>query len=118
MNNNIKIKEIDYGIACRIGNIIYVNKNLKENKELYESIIKHERSHSNSFNMTDITLDLVNSHLHGLKWQYYMFLLTHPSTWSEFLPIGYYDKKFVFNPIITGFYLIIGGLFGIIWTLS
>jgi len=29
MNQKIQIKEINHGIACRIGDFIYLNKNLK-----------------------------------------------------------------------------------------
>ena len=114
----VLVKEIDYGIACRIGDIVYINKELNKFPKLYESILIHELSHSNSFKMSDISLDLINSHLHGLKLQYYAFILTHPSSWTEFFPFGYYDNKLIFNPIITGFYLVIGGILGTIWALS
>lgn len=97
---NLRVKFIDWGIACRIGDNIYVNKKLQENMLLCKRIIQHELEHSSGFTMKDITMDLKNSHLKGLKKEYYSFILSNPKSWIEFLPMWKYDGRFVFNPLI------------------
>jgi hypothetical protein len=112
---NIKIIEINYGIACRISNRIYINKKLKEYPNLYYSILTHEYEHSSSFTKKDFLMDLINVNLKGLKIQYYKFIIKHPSSWLEFLPACLYEGKLIFAPMTTLFWgigLIIFGLIG------
>ena len=107
----IHVKEIDYGIACRIGNNIYINKDLKIfDIYLYSTILHHEFCHSDSLTWKDIKMDLTNSHLKKFKKQYYKFILTHPKSWTEFLPFGIYDKKIIIKTLLSLFYLILGGV--------
>ena len=108
----IKIKEIDYGIACRIGNDIYMNKNLMEYPRLYCAILNHELLHSPGFTLNDIFMDLHNNHLKGLKREYYSFILRNPRALVEFLPGWWYDKSFIINPSILLVYGAILALFG------
>ena len=100
-----KITEVNHGIACRIGDKIYVNNKLKKyNPYLYSSIILHEISHTSGFSLNDIAIDLNNKHLKGMKKEYWKFVLTHPSSWTEFFPFWFYGGKFVLNPLLTFFY--------------
>lgn len=101
-----EIKLINYGIACRIGNKIYINENLKQNPLLFTTILSHELEHSNSIKLKDVLMDLNNTHLKSVKSQYYNFIIRNPKTWVEFLPGWFYEGKFVWNPLITYFYLI------------
>ena len=114
INNKVIIKEIDYGIACRINDVIYINKNLHKYIPLYCEIINHELAHSPGFTFNDFLMDLHNKHLKGLKFQYYAFILTHPKALVEFLPCFWYNSKLVFNPTILVLYgitlVLIGGI--------
>ena len=116
MQKQIKIIQTNNGIACRIGDTIYVNKNIKEyNENLYNAILEHELSHSSSYNLKDIKIDLINPHIKNMKFQYYKFILTHPSSWTEFIPFSINEGSFVLNPTMLGLWVfalvIIGGLF-------
>ena len=78
-NNNIKT--VDFGIAFKINDQIYVHKNLKKYPKLYKALIKHEKEHSDNFNLRDIWLDLKGKHLGKVKKQYYKFLLREKKAW-------------------------------------
>ena len=111
----ITIKEIDYGIACRIGNTIYLNKDLKEDPLLYIKIIEHEFCHSPGFNKQDILLDVQNPQLKGLKFRYYKWILKHPKALAELLPISKYDGQIVWNPLLTVMWAICLAIGGLLW---
>lgn len=113
----MQIKEIDYGIACRIKDTIYINESLKENPKLYEAILKHEKSHSSGFEKKDIYFDIHNEEIQPYKKEYYLFVLKHPKSWVEFLPVWIYESNFVWNPMVTIVYFMtsIGGF--ILWKL-
>jgi len=108
----IEINEIDYGIACRIGNDIYINKNLLKYPELYSKIIEHEYSHSSGFTFNDLKMDLSNNHLKGLRKQYFSFIFAHPKAFIEFLPGWWYNNLFIINPSVLLVYGAILTLFG------
>jgi len=112
------VNEISKGIACRIGNQIYINKGLKKYPKLQKAIIKHEINHTSGFTMHDVKMDLVNNELKGHKVDYYKFVLTHPSSWTEFFPFDCYEGRFVYsiaNTFIWFLAFITAG--GILWTL-
>lgn len=114
----MEIKEINYGIACRIKDTIYINSSLKNTPKLYEAILKHEKSHSSGFEKKDIYFDIHNEEIQPFKKEYYLFVLTHPLSWIEYLPFGIYDKKFVWNPMMTMVWVltILGGF--VLWKLT
>lgn len=113
--NNVEVKNINHGIACRIGNKIYVNSNLQAFPELYRAILSHEKKHSSGFVWNDMVIDVVNNELRNLKKEYYRFIITHPSSWTEFLPFWFYERRFVFNPLITFIYFFALVLGRFIW---
>lgn len=100
-----KIKWIDYGVACRIDDTIYINKELKKRKQLCRKIIEHEKDHTSGLSGHDIRIDLFNKHLNGNRAEYYSFIMTTPSSWVEFLPFGFYEGRFAFNPFMAAFWL-------------
>jgi hypothetical protein len=118
--NEIIVRCINYGIACRIGNRIYINSKMKDYPELYEKVLQHELEHSSGYNKKDIYMDLDNKHLNGLKKQYYSFILKNPSSWVEFFPGWFYEGRFVLAPLtalLWGFTFIMIGLIGrLIWS--
>lgn len=110
---NIRIIDVPFGIGCRVNDKIYLNRNLmKKDVVLYLEILDHEMKHSSGFLWKDIILDLKNENLRGLKWRYYKFILTNPSSWTEFLPFFVYEGRIAINPLISmlyGIFLIIIG---------
>lgn len=111
MIQSLKIREVPFGIACRIGGVIYIHKDLKSfSKRLYEAILQHEIEHSDGFTMKDVSMDIENKQLKGLKKLYYKFILTHPSSLVELLPCWKYDGKLIWNPVLIFFYIIMGGI--------
>jgi len=99
-HSNIKIIKIDYALAFRIGNKIYLNKNLDKYKLLKEAIIKHELSHTSGFGLSDILTDLTGKHLKKVKRDYYKFLFTEKKAWYQFIPIMKIDGKWSIDLIM------------------
>jgi hypothetical protein len=114
-----QVKFVPFGIASRVGNTIYINKELPKFKyALYESILAHECKHGEGYSFSDIKLDIVNKELEGMKGDYYKFILSHPSTLTELLPIWRYEGFWQINPTLCGFYMAVFILGGAIWLLT
>lgn len=112
----LKIKHIFYGIACRIGDTIYIHKDLqKHSQKLYNAILGHEKKHSRNLSRKDVSMDIINEDIKNLKREYYSFVLTHPSSWTEFSPVWIYEDKLAWNVLILALYIITGGL---IWLIA
>jgi len=102
------IQEVNYGIASRVGDTIYINKRIKGyDMGLYMSLIEHEEKHSNTFTIEDIKSDFINNELRNSKAQYYKFVLTHPSSWTEFLPLQILNKEVILSPTLLLFWFIV-----------
>ena len=108
----MEIEIINYGIACRVGNKILVNKHLFKNRPLANAIIKHEMGHSKFFSIKDIFHDLRIKNIDGLRNDYYRFIITHPSSWTEFLPFWRHKGKLFVNVTLLGFYGIVLAIMG------
>ena len=104
------IKEIDFGIAFRIKNTIYLNKSLNNHPRLRDALIRHELSHTSGFTMKDIMADIHGIHLQDIKKDYYKFWFLHPKAWYQFFPLIKIDKKYVFDPMVTILWLIASGV--------
>ncbi len=121
--SEIPIYYVKKGIANNFGDRIEIHEKLKrpEWEGLYESILKHELSHTNTtFSMRDLMLDTKPTKPRKM-WK---FILTTPSSWWQFLP-------FYKSPISKGWaldinlFIIYGGfllaflgikwLFGVLW---
>ena len=96
----MKIIQTNFGLACRIGNKIYINRKIKKYPRLYQAFIKHEKAHSSSFTVKDIILDWRGGYIKKLKKDYYKFMITHPSSWTMFIPVWYYDDGLVVDPLM------------------
>lgn len=103
--DDISVEYIKYGIACRIGNKIYLNERLKSIPELHRAILSHEIRHTSGFTLTDLMMDINNKYLKRVKREYYKFILRNPSSWIEFLPICRYNKRWTINPLILFVYI-------------
>lgn len=114
-----KIKEIDYAIAFRIRDTIYLNKNLKKYPKLKKAILQHEKNHeSNSYCCKDLKLDLTGKYLFPVKKDYYKFLFTERKAWMQMMPIIKINKCWVFDPILIGLWVFAFALIGMIIILS
>jgi len=113
----MKIQQINWGIASRVGDTIYLNKRLDKYPKLKSALITHENAHtSGPMTMRDFALDLDIKELEGLKGQYYKFLFSTPTAWAEFFPIKKYEDEWLFNfPVFLAWVLFI---VGIIWLIS
>jgi hypothetical protein len=69
--------------------------------KLLRAILSHEKKHSDGFTLADVTMDIQNKEIQSVKGQYYKFLLSTPSAWTELLPCWKYEGRLVWNPLIT-----------------
>lgn len=83
----MEIKHIDYGTGNRVGDMIYINKNLKKYPNLYKAVLEHEKKHSGSFGLSDAHLDFRNEDLREHRREWFKFLIKHPRAWVNFLPV-------------------------------
>jgi len=93
----MKVIEIDYGTGNRVGDIIYINKDLKKYTGLYEAVLAHELKHTGGFKWNDLTLDLVNEDIRGVKGDWIRFLTKHPRAWINFFPVMKLGGEWTFD---------------------
>jgi len=108
----LQIKYINFGIACRFGNKIYMNKRLLDKKynKLHDAILKHEKKHSSGFKKKDLINDFNNYELEPVKKEYTMLIAKNPSTWVEYLPFWIYDGKIAFSLVMTSLWVFTIGI--------
>jgi len=101
----MKIIYTKYGIANFYEDHIELNHHLKENPKLEELVLKHELSHKKEF-------DLKHEFDFKLGLKLIFFIVKHPSTWVDFLPLQVKKEKIVFNLNLFLLYLMmISGIF-------
>ena len=100
ITKTIQINKIDFGIAFRINNKIYLNKNLDKYPKLKKAIIKHELEHTSGFGIKDIITDLNGMHLSKVKRQYYKFLFKEKKAWYQFLPLFKVENRWSLDIIM------------------
>ena len=54
----MNVKEINYGTGNRVGDTIYINKDLKKYPGLYEAVLAHEMKHTGGFKLKDIKKEI------------------------------------------------------------
>jgi len=98
----LKVKYVNKGIANFFGNYVEINIALKGNKKLRDYIIKHELGHSEKFDLLhEFKIDW--KIIPSLIW----FILKHPSTWRDFSPIQFRDKKIIYDLNLSILYAIL-----------
>lgn len=109
-----KINYVGTGIASRFPNnkIELHRKLLREDyRPLKEEIIEHEKKHTTKgYHWRDFCLD-VRGFKH--KWLYLKFILTTPSSWTQFLPISKRENTIYVDPSASILWLLVIGV--IIW---
>jgi hypothetical protein len=101
----VKVIETEYGIASRSDNEIFINRRLNKYPELKDAIIDHEMHHSFGYSFDDLTMEFGIPQLDGFKLQYYKFILTNPSTWTEYSPIWIQNKEIKLSPTMLFFWI-------------
>lgn len=110
MKQETEVRYINWGIASRVGGIVFINKRLKDYPKLENALLSHERAHTSDFTMKDILLDINLKDLKGLKWEYYKFIISNPSSWVEYSPVKKYGDFVLFNLPLLLIWLFAGGL--------
>jgi len=114
----LEIKNTKWGVASRVGNAIYMNRDLYDYPLLCKTVLKHEKEHSNTFTFLDLMRDIDNKELKQVKKQYYSFLVRHPRALTQFVPIWRYEGTWAVDVgmiFIWLFALMIGGL---VWLIA
>ena len=93
----MKLKYINKGTGNRVGDTIYLNKKLRQFPNLHKAILLHETKHTGRFTISDLSLDIRNKELNGLKGEYYYFILTTPNSWLNFLPFMKINKQWTYD---------------------
>ena len=91
----IKIRYTTSGLANYFGDYIEVNVKLKQRKykKLREYIIRHERGHSQSFDLSHEFEDID----YKLTLSLILFIIKNPETWIDFLPIQLRDDRIIMD---------------------
>lgn len=89
----LKIIEVDNGIANNFGTYIEINKNLKKYPELYKAILDHEVEHTDKiFSAKDFKLDLLSaSNINNIDLLW--FIKNHPKALTQFMPLWYSKRN-------------------------
>lgn len=103
----LKIKYINYGTGNRVGDTIYLNKDLKKYPKLHDAVLKHEKKHSGKFKWRDFWLDFENEDIAKVKNEWLNFLFKHPKAWANFLPVLKLGKYWCYDISLIAIYLLI-----------
>lgn len=112
----MKLIYINKGIGNRVGDTIYLNSKLKQFPKLHNAILLHEKKHTGRFTLQDLSLDINNKELIGLKGEYYQFIINNPNTWLNFLPIMKIKNIWTYDLNLICIWLFII-LLGVLWFL-
>ncbi len=110
----MKIRYINYGTGNRVGDTIYLNKDLKKYPILHDAILDHEKKHTGGFKLKDFLLDFKNRELEKVKGQWFKFLFKYPRAWANFLPVLKLGNKWCIDIAITLVWSLITAMFVII----
>ena len=87
----MRISYVNHGIGNNFGEEIEINENLKKYPSLHDKVLQHELGHTDKlFTKKDFTMDLLESNVNSF--QMLKFMLRHPRSFSQLLPI-YWTKK-------------------------
>jgi len=111
----MNVKEINYGTGNRVGDTIYINKDLKKYPGLYEAVLAHEMKHTGGFKLKDIKLDLINEDIKDTGDSWSRFIWSHPRAWVNFLPVMKLGNDWAFDLSISLIWIFMILLFGFVW---
>jgi hypothetical protein len=90
MPENPRIEYVNYGIGNTFKDRIELNKALKKYPKLHDKVLQHELKHYNKEENVDLK--------EHQGWQMNKFIITHPSTWVQYLPVWYKNKIISYDP--------------------
>lgn len=108
----MKVVYSPFGLANRYDDFIEININLRKDKLLRDYAVKHELGHQSKFDLKhefDVRVPFFK-----LTW----FIVKHPSTWLDFLPLQFRKGVFVYDlNLILLYGLLVVGIIGtkLIW---
>lgn len=82
--HNLVLNIQNHGIASRIGNNLYINKNMFHCTGFFNDVIDHELRHSGNYTKTDLAMDMFEGSLVTSL----AFCLRFPKGFSHFIPVG------------------------------
>jgi hypothetical protein len=108
----VEVIFLKYGTACRMGDKVLINEAYLKEPKLLAKVLDHEFRHSSGpYTKKDVEMDLLEGDLFETIW----FNIKHPSSLTQYLPIGWYNKEFFYDPVLLIEYGIVIGLVTFIW---
>jgi len=108
----VRIEFVNHGLANIINDRLYVNKLLLLRPDLYRKVLRHEERHIRGESSVDW----------NEKWdkELFKFILKHPSTWVQFLPVWIVGRRIVYSKTWMGVWLVLLSCVGMVgvtaWT--
>lgn len=109
----VSVTYSDWGLANRIGNVIILNRNLKNYPNLHKTILDHELKHDPSkfvFNLDHDWNSLFEDGLVNLIAKT-IFMFKHPKSLVQLSPIWIYKNRIYFDLTMDIIYMIIALMF-------
>jgi hypothetical protein len=98
-----RLRYVRWGLANSFEDKIELNLHLKKYPLLKKAILKHERGHLET---SDLTHEFDPS-IWRLSPYLILFIIFHPSTWIDFLPVQYRNKTVIIDKNLCSLYVII-----------
>ena len=92
----IEIVEVDWGVAYRKGNTVYVNRHLKAfNPLLYRHLVNHELRHKSKsgFTWKDLQADIKHATKIKMGVNTWKFMFRRPKALVQISPVWFYKDK-------------------------
>lgn len=108
LNDNTRIKWVDYGIANVLNynnhgcsnKVIEINKNLIDYPRVFRETLKHELNHSSAkFSLHDLSNDIQSLiNIYPNLFEKFRFTLEHPRSLAQLSPVWYRKRDgFIFD---------------------
>ena len=99
----LEIKYVEWGLSNRFNDRIELNINLLKYPKLHDHILAHEYSHlAGDYGLHDFLLDINEK----FDWAYLKFLIKYPKALVQFIPVWYYNKRVVVDPMMLGLWVL------------
>jgi hypothetical protein len=100
----VRLEFTNYGLAYKIGNTIFMNRNLLKYPKYCEQVFDHELRHSDTYTKKDFGMDLVEGDL----WENMKFMLRHPGSMTQLIPFGWKRGVFFIDATLLFIYFLVG----------
>jgi hypothetical protein len=94
---------VGWGLAWRVGDVVYVFRGLRKSPGLLRRIVKHEAGHlPGRWRLGDLRYDMESP----VDWEGIMFMLRHPRTWVQLSPFIRLGGKWFFERSVAVIWLL------------